>query len=212
MDSQKSTPSSGEAKPPRRARGHARVAALLEAASAEFAEKGYEGTTMTAIAARAESSIGSLYQFFPTKEQVAATLIEQYVAEIEAVFERLSEDARSLDVSVVAGRLTTLFVSFRKTHPAFVVLADAQDVVLPAATSVRERLRRGIVSVLIAVAPLLSEKEALFRAVIIQHLMKAAVTLSHDTSVADQNAVMLEFQRVVQRYLEDTMESARAGS
>jgi len=56
-------PNTDEAKAPRRARGHARVASLLEAASAEFAEKGYEATTMTAIAARAESSIGSLHQF-----------------------------------------------------------------------------------------------------------------------------------------------------
>jgi AcrR family transcriptional regulator len=94
MDSQKSTPNTGEAKAPSRARGHARVASLLEAAGAEFALKGYEATTMTAIAARAKSSIGSLYQFFPTKEQVAGTLFEQYVTELEAVFGRLSEEAR----------------------------------------------------------------------------------------------------------------------
>jgi AcrR family transcriptional regulator len=211
MDSQKSTPNTGEAKAPRRARGHARVASLLEAASAEFAEKGYEATTMTAIAARAESSIGSLYQFFPTKEQVAGTLIEQYVTELEAAFDRLSEEVPSLDVSVVAGRLTTLFVAFRTTHPAFVVLADAYDVVLPGATGVRERLRKGIASVLAALAPRLSAKDALLRAVVVQHLMKAAVTLSHDASVADRHAAMLEFQRVVQHYLEDVMEAGRGG-
>jgi AcrR family transcriptional regulator len=204
-----STPNTGEVKAPRRARGHARVAALLEAASAEFAEKGYEATTMTAIAARAESSIGSLYQFFPTKEQVAATLMEQYVAEVEAVFEQLSEEAASLDISDVAGRLTTLFVAYRTTHPAFVVLADVQDVVLPGA-GVRERMRKGIASVLAAVAPQLSGKEALFRAVVVQHLMKAAVTLSHDTSVADAHAALLEFQRVVQQYLEEMMSSGRS--
>ncbi|WP_206998329.1 TetR/AcrR family transcriptional regulator [Trinickia mobilis] len=210
MNSQKSTPNPGEAKAPRRARGHARVASLLEAAGAEFAEKGYEATTMTAIAARAESSIGSLYQFFPTKEQVAGTLIEQYVTELEAAFDRLSEEVPSLDASVVAGRLTTLFVAFRATHPAFVVLADAHDVVLPGATGVRERLRKGIASVLAALAPRLSAKEALFRAVVVQHLMKAAVALSHDASVAGRHAAMLEFQRVVQHYLEDVME-ARCG-
>jgi AcrR family transcriptional regulator len=204
-----STPNTGEVKAPRRARGHARVAALLEAASAEFAERGYEATTMTAIAARAESSIGSLYQFFPTKEQVAATLMEQYVAEVEAVFEQLSEEAASLDISDVAGRLTTLFVAYRTTHPAFVVLADVQDVVLPGA-GVRERMRKGIAAVLAAVAPQLSGKEALFRAVVVQHLMKAAVTLSHDTSVADAHAALLEFQRVVQQYLEEMMSSGRS--
>lgn len=211
MASQKSTPNTGEAKAPRRARGHARVASLLEAASAEFAEKGYEATTMTAIAARAGASIGSLYQFFPTKEQVAGTLIEQYVTELEAAFDRLSEEVPLLDVSVIAGRLTTFFVAFRTTHPAFVVLVDARDVALPGATGVRERLRKGIASVLAALAPRLSVEEALFRSVVVQHLMKAAVTLSYDASVADHHAAMLEFQSVVEHYLEDVMEATRGG-
>jgi len=211
MASQKSMPNTDEAKAPRRARGHARVASLLEAASAEFAEKGYDATTMTAIAARAESSIGSLYQFFPTKEQVAGTLIEQYVTELEAAFDRLSKKVPSLDVSAVAGRLTTLFVAFRTTHPAFVGLVDALDVVLPGGTGVRERLRERIASVLAALAPRLSVEEALFRAVVVQHLMKAAVTLSHDESVVNHHAAMLEFQRVVQHYLEDVMEAGRGG-
>jgi AcrR family transcriptional regulator len=211
MSSQKSTPNMGEAKAPRRARGHARVASLLEAASAEFAERGYEATTMTAIAARAGASIGSLYQFFPTKEQVAGTLIEQYVTELEAAFDRLSEEVPLLDVAGVAARLTTLFVAFRTTHPAFVVLTDAHDVVLPGATGVRERLRKGIASVVAALAPRLSVEEALFRAVVVQHLMKAAVTLSHDASVVDHHAAMLEFQRVVQHYLEDVMQAGRGG-
>ena len=212
MSSQTSTTSNtGGAKAPRRARGHARVASLLEAAGAEFAERGYEATTMTAIAARAGASIGSLYQFFPTKEQVAVTLIEQYVIELEAAFGQLSEKVPLLDVSVVAGRLTMLFVAFRTTHPAFVGLVDALDVVLPGATGVRERLRKGIASVLAALAPRLSVEEALFRAVVVQHLMKAAVTLSHDASVVNLHAAMLEFQHVVEHYLKDVMESGRGG-
>ena len=209
MSSQKSTPNTGEAKAPRRARGHARVASLLEAASAEFAEKGYEATTMTAIAARAGASIGSLYQFFPTKEQVAGTLIEQYVTELEAAFDRLSKEVPLLAVSDVAGRLTTLFVAFRTTYPAFVVLVDARDAVLPGGTGVRERLRKGIASVLAALAPRLSVEETLFRAVVVQHLMKAAVTLTHDESVVDHHAAILEFQHLVEHYLEDVMEAAR---
>ena len=116
-----------------------------------------------------------------------------------------------LDVSVVAGRLTTLFVAYRTTHPAFVVLVDARDVVLPGGTGVRERLRKGIASVLAALAPRLSVEEALFRAVVVQHLMKAAVTLTHDASVVDHHAAILEFQRVVEHYLEEVMEAGRGG-
>jgi len=50
------------ARAPKRARGKQRVAELLEAAAAVFAEKGYEAATMTEIAARARAPIGSLYQ------------------------------------------------------------------------------------------------------------------------------------------------------
>lgn len=235
MDSQKSTqkptPPPGEAKAPRRARGHARVATLLEAASAEFADKGFEATTMTAIAARAQSSIGSLYQFFPTKEQVAATLLEQYVGELEAVLDRLREEVPSLDVAIVAGRLATLFLAFRTTHPAFVALADVPALVsaasaasaasadsavsveatgAAAAAGVRERMRGGIAAVLAALAPGLPAQEAWLRAVIVQHLMKAAVTLGLDATVDDPGAAMAEFQRVVQGYLEDAMAAGLA--
>jgi hypothetical protein len=54
-------------------------------------------------------------------------------------------------------------------------------------------------------------EEALFRAVVVQHLMKAAVTLSHDESVVDHHAAMLEFQHVVEHYLKDVMESGGGG-
>ena len=54
-----------------RRRGRERVAALLAAAATVFAERGYEAATMTEVAARAGASIGSLYQFFPTKELLA---------------------------------------------------------------------------------------------------------------------------------------------
>jgi hypothetical protein len=47
--------------------------------------------------------------------------------------------------------------------------------------------------------------------VVVQHLMKAAVTLSYDASVVDHHAAMLEFQHVVEHYLKDVMEAGRGG-
>ena len=64
---------------PKRERGKQRVAELLAAGAAVFAEKGYEAATMTEIAARAGAPIGSLYQFFPSKEALADTLVQNYV-------------------------------------------------------------------------------------------------------------------------------------
>jgi AcrR family transcriptional regulator len=56
---------------PKRQRGHLRVAAILEAGVAVFTEKGYDAATMTEIAARSGTAIGSLYRFFPSKDVLA---------------------------------------------------------------------------------------------------------------------------------------------
>ncbi|HWY97272.1 MAG TPA: helix-turn-helix domain-containing protein, partial [Steroidobacteraceae bacterium] len=67
------------AKAPKRARGMQRVAELLDAGAVLIAEQGYDATTMTQIAERAGASIGSLYQFFPSKEVLAEALFGRYV-------------------------------------------------------------------------------------------------------------------------------------
>jgi AcrR family transcriptional regulator len=63
-------------------RGQARVRALLEGAEAVFADVGYEGATMKQIAHRAGAPIGSLYQFFPSKEAIGIALIDQYLHQL----------------------------------------------------------------------------------------------------------------------------------
>src|SRR5580693_8479745 len=86
------------ARVPKRARGKQRVAALLQAAAAVFGEKGYEAATMTEIAARAGAPIGSLYQFFPVKDALADTLVQDYVAMLAADLQQLESHAARLDI------------------------------------------------------------------------------------------------------------------
>jgi AcrR family transcriptional regulator len=52
---------------PKQKRGRQRVEKILQAAAEVFAEVGYEAATTHAIAERAQTAIGSLYQFFPDK-------------------------------------------------------------------------------------------------------------------------------------------------
>src|ERR1700712_2242 len=73
---------------PRRARGQLRVEALLAAAAEVFAVKGFDAATMTEIAAQSESSIGSLYQFFRTKEAVAEAVVRE---QVDALWVRLDD-------------------------------------------------------------------------------------------------------------------------
>jgi AcrR family transcriptional regulator len=55
---------------PRTARGEHSRAAIFEAALALFQERGYEATTMRAIADRAGVSLGSSYHYFASKEHL----------------------------------------------------------------------------------------------------------------------------------------------
>src|SRR5579859_7366831 len=122
MSSQNST---SVRRKPQRQRGHERVAALLEAAGACFVEKGYEGTTMTEVAARAGAAIGSLYQFFPTKEALARALLEQYAQAAYEALKKFAEPSANWTTEEWAERLCTFFITFRKRHPAFVPLVES---------------------------------------------------------------------------------------
>ena len=55
---------------PKTRRGETSRAAILAAALELFQEKGYEATTMRAIADRVGVSLGSSYHYFPTKEHL----------------------------------------------------------------------------------------------------------------------------------------------
>jgi AcrR family transcriptional regulator len=55
---------------PTQERSQRRLEAIVEAAAEAFAAHGFSDTTMEGIAARAGTSIGSLYQFFPNKHAV----------------------------------------------------------------------------------------------------------------------------------------------
>lgn len=80
---------------PQQDRGQRRIDRILDAAAEVIAEVGVEAASTNAIAARAATSVGSLYQFFPNKDAVVQALAARYVAE----FERLKDRVMALDVA-----------------------------------------------------------------------------------------------------------------
>src|SRR5258708_14878724 len=71
---------------PKQKRGQMRIDAILNAASELFAKAGYANTTIAQIAARADTAVGSLYQFFTNKEDILKALVERYVESASIVF------------------------------------------------------------------------------------------------------------------------------
>lgn len=66
--------------------------ALLRAAAAELAESGYEGATLASVALRAGTSIGNLYKYFASKEELIAEAVPpELVRQTEALLCRRIE-------------------------------------------------------------------------------------------------------------------------
>lgn len=199
MTSQKSI---GEMRRPQRQRGHERVASLLQASAACFVEKGYDATTMTEIATRAGASIGSLYQFFPTKEALAQALMASYAEALQQRLQRMAARAAAWDTDQLGTQLIRLLVAFRRRHPAYVALAES-IASLPALRSmaIRQQLRDGLQDLLGRHAPQLPASDLRAAAVVVLQLMKAAVALNAEPGLAGRRAALEQLQQAMQLYL-----------
>jgi AcrR family transcriptional regulator len=74
-------------KRPSQARSRETVRAILEAAARILEERGIAAATTDAIAERAGVSVGSLYQYFPNKESLLATLSACHLLAAHAALE-----------------------------------------------------------------------------------------------------------------------------
>jgi AcrR family transcriptional regulator len=192
----------GRARAPKRERGKQRVAELLQAATAVFAEKGYEAATMTEIAARADAPIGSLYQFFPTKGALADTLVQNYAALLLGDLQALQAGASELSPQVLVEKLFGLLRGRPQERAAAIPLAEARMDERARRTTFRHMLRKNIAAILAARAPGLSTEVARDMAIVMVQLMKAASALSDEDGLAGRGSALRELQALAVQYLE----------
>ena len=195
---------------PKRARGKQRVAALLEAAAAVFAEKGYEAATMTEIAARARAPIGSLYQFFPAKEALADLLVQNYVALLAGDLQELEAKVAEIDNQTLVERLFGLLRSHPQERAAAQSLAEARMDERTRRTTFRHMLRKHIAAILRARAPSLPAETARDMAVVLLQMMKAASALSDEDGLPGRAAGMRDLQALTVQYLEQRLRPSGA--
>ncbi|MBL8740904.1 MAG: TetR family transcriptional regulator [Myxococcales bacterium] len=77
---------------PTQERSKQRLERILDAADGVFAELGFDKATMEQIADRAETSIGSVYQFFPNKTALFESLCARYLERAQQLFEGMLVD------------------------------------------------------------------------------------------------------------------------
>ena len=199
MSSQKASADVVKARVPQRARGRARVAALMAAATALFVEKGFASTTMTEIAARAGAAIGTLYLFFPTKEALAQSILAESADDLSTALEALGERCAGLPPAAIADALFDVLGAFLQRRPAYSALLE-----LPGDESwrrvMRRRRREQIAALFSGAAPALPETRAERLAVIVPQLMRIPLALTGERHLRD--GILEQLRLMLHRHLQ----------
>jgi AcrR family transcriptional regulator len=123
----------------RKSAGHTN---LLAAASAEFAERGFDGTSIRDIAARAGVSLSALYHYYPGKQALLGAILDEgmddYLARCQSALAATGPDP--------AGRLAALVtatVRYRaeRSVASLILINEARALPDVAKAAYRERQR-----------------------------------------------------------------------
>jgi AcrR family transcriptional regulator len=147
---------------PTQRRSHERLARIARAAGELCAQVGADAVTMEAIAERAETSIGSLYRFYPNRDALLEAVAERYVAELGAVLdgeEGATERLAALPIGELVDAILEPFVAFHRAHPGYFAILFAPQG-SAALRAVRGRLRQRLAARLEALLALRAPRVA----------------------------------------------------
>jgi len=202
MSSQKST----AAVEPKRARGRARVEAILVAASSVFAEQGYDRATMTEIAARSSTAIGSLYRFFPTKDTLGEALLQRFFELLEGAFDELAERAADLSPRALSDALVHAFRSSASDdlRAGVAAVLEGRGDVDQLRRDFRVRRRKQVARILRIANAALEPADAQARATVIFYLLKGEDSLAQEEPTASRR-VAAELRGLIAYYVAEAI-------
>jgi AcrR family transcriptional regulator len=116
-------------KEPRTERGRRTLRAILDAAAAEFGERGFHDTGITHITQRAGVALGTFYTYFDSKEEVFRALVRDLSAQVrDAVGPHLLKSDRYFEAERI-GR--EAFFAFVTDHKEIYRIIDEAEFVDP---------------------------------------------------------------------------------
>lgn len=181
----------------RAARTHA---LFLDTAQMLFVEVGYEATTMTAVAERANASIGALYRWFPDKAALAAALLNRYSQEIEEHWAPVFTAAEHVSTPEFAAMMIETTMDFFRERPAYFVLREA-PIKRSRGPAARRNLREAFAKAFRAKKPTLSHDRAYLIANVVLDTIKGFLAGAASATAREQQALIVEFTTMLSLYL-----------
>jgi AcrR family transcriptional regulator len=195
---------------PRRARGLQRMASILATAEIVFVRMGYEEATTNHIAAQAEISPGSLYQFFSNKEEIAQALAIRYAEELQEAHNAIfSVEAATLPLPLWLDQIFDTLVAFHLSHPAFHILLNTpiSSRVTSLIRTLPQRMQENFELGLERKAPDLAEAQRKLSALMTVQIFKGTLLLIFQADEEETKRLVAELKTVVRRYLEPLLDT-----
>lgn len=142
----------GDADPkaPRTERGRRTLRSLLDAAAAEFGEKGFHTASISGITTRAGAALGSFYTYFDSKDAIFRALVRDMSGRVKAHVAPALQGAT--DELAAEREALRAFLEFAREHKEIYRIVDEAEFVDPdsyrqhyetTAERIRERLQAG---------------------------------------------------------------------
>jgi len=180
---------------------------LLDAAAEVIAEVGVEAATTNAIAARAKTSVGSLYQFFPNKDALVRALAARYNGELRQINDQtMPVNPSYTSVEELVDRIMTPFAQFYMDNPAYRHVYHALH--NPGGPSGEEdELHRVIVSraelILASRAPQEVPEQRRMQATVAVLTAHALLGFAMTASPQTRDGIIVELKRALVAYIKD---------
>ncbi|MGK6318936.1 TetR/AcrR family transcriptional regulator [Sphingomonas sp. DT-204] len=116
-------------KAPRTERGRRTLGAILDAAAAEFGEKGFHEASISGITRRAGVALGSFYTYFDSKDEVFRALVRHMSNQVR---DHVAPGIRAAKDGIAAERAgLAKFIAFVREHKEIYRIIDEAEFVDP---------------------------------------------------------------------------------
>jgi AcrR family transcriptional regulator len=156
---------------------------------------------MTEIAQRSGAAIGSLYQFFPSKEALAEALFNRYAERAAAEFQRVEELAPGASPARLADLLVDYRLALRSDRDAAIALSGSVASIMERRKPMGDALRGRVAALLRSGHNGMSERRAATASAIIAQILKTVPALA---AAEDESRLPLvdEARKLLALYIE----------
>jgi AcrR family transcriptional regulator len=190
---------------PLQERSRARVERILDTAAELFISAGYDATTTEQIAAKAGTSIGSIYQFFPNKRAMFDAIAARHLSDASGLFEQfVGIDAENTPWRDLLERTIDAYTTYHRQNLGFRAILmnwKLSPEFLEAGEMLNKEFARRAAMIFKTRAPSMSEKQLAAASTLAVEVVSTMLIISVRMSEEEAQLVFAETKTMLVRYL-----------